>query len=65
MDHEFFTMVFKGDITKLSGNPMKIETPFGCAIACGVGNAFDTQEVIEDMETAAQAFLDAAAKRTR
>jgi hypothetical protein len=56
---EYFTMVFEGDITRIKGNPMKIETPFGFAIACGIGNAFDKLENIEEIAGAAQKLIDA------
>lgn len=40
-EHEFFTVVFKGDLKKVGPNPFRItDTPFGEPIACGVGDAF-------------------------
>ncbi len=57
-DREYFTLVFKGDITKLGQNPHKIETPFGFAVASGMGNAFDRLEDIDEIAEAAQKFID-------
>jgi hypothetical protein len=48
MDDQFFTIVLKGDITKLPFNPMKAETIFGEVVASGIGNAFDEIEELHD-----------------
>lgn len=61
-NREYFTLVFKGDITKIKGNPMKIETPFGIAVASGMGNAFDALENIHEIEDAAQKLIAAIAR---
>ena len=52
-DQRYFTLVFEGDIMKLDKNPHKIETPFGFAIASGIGNAFDVIEHIHEVHEAA------------
>ena len=62
IDREYFTLVFKGDITKIEGNPHKIETPFGTAIASGAGNAFDVIECIHEIEEAANNLLNTIIK---
>lgn len=56
-DREFFTIVFKGDITKLPFNPMKIDTPFGRPIASGMGHAFERLDAIEEIEDAARKLV--------
>lgn len=45
---EYFTIVFRGDITKLPFNPMKAQTVFGEVVASGMGHAFD--DVEDDVE---------------
>jgi len=37
---EFFTLVFQGDLRKFKANPHMTDTPFGRAVASGVGDAF-------------------------
>jgi hypothetical protein len=44
----YFTLVFEGDITKIHGNPMKIKTPFGVAIASCSGNALEELDRLRD-----------------
>jgi hypothetical protein len=55
---EYFTLVFKGDIRKLKGNPMEIATIYGVPVASGMGNAFDTLENILEIEAACQKLID-------
>ena len=57
-DREYFTLVFKGDITKIQGNPMKIETIYGMPVASGVGNAFEKLNKIDEIADAAERVLD-------
>lgn len=39
MEREYFTLVFRGDLRKFKGNPLKTETPFGVPIAASLGDA--------------------------
>lgn len=64
-DHEYFTLVFAGDITKINGNPMKIETPYGCPVASGMGNAFDVIENLHEIEDAAHKLIEAITRYER
>lgn len=57
-DAKYFTLVFAGDITKIKGNPMKIETIYGVPVASGMGNAFDKLEKIDEIADAAHSLLD-------
>jgi hypothetical protein len=59
---EYFTLVFEGDITKIQGNPMKIETPYGLPVASGMGNAFDALENLHEIEDAATKLIAAIAR---
>lgn len=61
-NREYFTLVFKGDITKIQGNPMKIETPYGLPVASGMGNAFDVIENIHEIEDAASKLVAAISR---
>jgi hypothetical protein len=54
---EYFTLVFKGDIRNLRGNPMKIETIYGLPVASGMGNAFDALENIHEIEDACRKLI--------
>jgi hypothetical protein len=54
---EYFTLVFKGDITKIKGNPMKTETIYGVPVASGAGNVFDALENIHEVEAACQKLI--------
>ena len=58
-DNEYFTLVFKGDIRKIKGNPMKIETCYGVPVASGMGNAFDMIENMIEIEEAAHKLIEA------
>lgn len=58
-DTEFFTIVFRGDITKLSFNPMTARTEFGEVVASGMGNAFVDSDVVGEISD----FLDDLEKR--
>lgn len=40
-DTECFTVVFGGNLRKLSGNPHRYETEFGPVLSIGMGNAFE------------------------
>lgn len=59
---DYFTLVFEGDITKIKGNPMKIETIYGVPVASGMGNAFDVIENIHEIEEAAGKLIAAIAR---
>lgn len=61
-NRKYFTLVFEGDITKIEGNPMKIETIYGVPIASGMGNAFDVLENLHEIEAAAQKLIAAIAR---
>lgn len=37
-EEEYFTLVFKGDLRKFVGNPLKTETPFGVPWAASIGD---------------------------
>jgi len=39
--HDRFTMVFEGDLRKIMCNPFLVDTPFGRAVAIGIGDALD------------------------
>lgn len=58
-DRNYFTLVFEGDITKIKGNPHKIETPYGFPVASGMGNAFDVIENLHEIEEAASKLIAA------
>jgi hypothetical protein len=50
-DGPCFTLVFRGDITKLPVNPFLAINPFGVVIAAGRGNAYDPrEEVLEALD---------------
>ena len=54
-----FTLVFEGDLSKFQGNPFKVDTPFGRAIASGLGDAFaKEQEAVDVADALALALLD-------
>ena len=40
-DDDCFTVVFRGNLRKLQGNPHHYETQFGQVVSIGVGNAFE------------------------
>jgi hypothetical protein len=61
-NRKYFTLVFEGDITKIEGNPMKIETIYGVPVASGMGNAFDVLENLHEIEDAAQKLIAAIAR---
>jgi hypothetical protein len=61
-DRDYFTLVFKGDITKFKGSPLKTETPFGVPVAAGLGDAFQKLENIFEIEDAAQKLIAAIAR---
>lgn len=50
---EFFTVVFEGRLRDIEGNPYKIESPFGRAVATGMGDAISRQDLFEDLLIAA------------
>jgi len=62
IDRTHFTIVFEGDITKLKGNPLKMETAYGKPVASGAGNAFDVIEGIHEIEDAATKLLQTIKK---
>ena len=57
IDRTHFTIVFEGDITKLKGNPLKMETAYGKPVASGAGNAFDVIEGLHEVDLAAMKLL--------
>jgi hypothetical protein len=61
-NRKYFTLAFEGDITKIEGNPMKIETIYGVPVASGMGNAFDVLENLHEIEDAAQKLIAAIAR---
>lgn len=42
-----FTVVFRGDLARLGVNPFAVESPFGKAVRCGFGDAFDERDSLE------------------
>src|SRR5882672_2645987 len=62
IDRTHFTIVFEGDITKLKGNPLKMDTAYGKPVASGAGNAFDVIEGIHEIEDAATKLLQTIKK---
>lgn len=43
-----FTLVFRGKLRDVGGNPFHVVTPFGTPFAAGIGNAFDELEAAAD-----------------
>ena len=54
---EFFTLVFKGNLKKFKGNPLKTETPFGIPFVCALG---DLSERIDYLEAKLETLQDNA-----
>jgi hypothetical protein len=50
---EYFTLVFKGNLRKFNGNPLRTETPFGIPFICAIGDvcqeADDLRERLEGL----------------
>jgi hypothetical protein len=44
----YFTLVFEGDLTKFSMNPLKMNTPFGVPIASALGDILAECERLEE-----------------
>lgn len=61
-DRSCFAIVFEGDITKLSFNPLKGISPYGKPIASGMGNPFDVIENVHELDDAATKLLAAISK---
>lgn len=57
-DSECFTVVFRGNLRKLAGNPHRYVTPFGKVLSIGMGNAFETDAPTSELHT--QAGIDQA-----
>lgn len=55
-----FTAVFDCDIRMFPTNPCKAKTPFGYAIRCGIGDAFNDIDKAEDEITQLRTLLDDA-----
>lgn len=58
---ECFTLVFKGDITKFKGNPLRTDTPFGVPFSAAIGDVIDAhdklQEAVENLHAAAEQIV--------
>jgi hypothetical protein len=53
-----FTLVFDGDLSSFVGNPFNVQTPFGKARACGLGDAFaKEQDAVDVADALAEALL--------
>lgn len=46
-EDECFTVVFKGSLRNIEGNPLTLKTPFGEPLAVGIGDAFKRLEKLE------------------
>lgn len=61
---ECFTLVFKGDITKFKGNPLRTETPFGVPYSAAIGDVIDAhdklQEAVENLHSAAEQIVQSS-----
>ena len=64
MSDNCFTLVFKGNIAQVNGNPMKIKTPFGIAIASCAGDAIEESDRLRDaLDTIEHTTDDISAER--
>lgn len=61
-DTNRFTAVFECDIRVFPTNPLDAKTPFGYAVRCGIGDAFNDVDNAEDEITRLRALLDDAEK---
>lgn len=57
-DHEYFTVVFKGDLRKFPGNPLTTETPFGIPYSVSLGDALERIDDMESKDDAHNYILD-------
>jgi len=60
IDPGYFTLIIKGDITKLSQVPLLQETPYGMCVGVGVGSSFDERDYWEARARKAEKELDDA-----
>jgi len=44
----YFTVVFKGNLKEFEGNPLQAKTVFGTPVACGLGDAFDEIDRLQE-----------------
>jgi hypothetical protein len=47
-EDEYFTLVFKGNLRKFPGNPLRTETPFGIPFVCAIGDLSEKVDALEE-----------------
>ena len=46
-DREYFTVVFRGNLSQVNGNPFKKETPFGKPVGVSFGDALAELDIFK------------------
>ena len=54
-EDEYFTLVFKGNLRKFPGNPLRTETPFGIPFVCSIG---DLSEKVDALQEELEALIE-------